>query len=442
MKNKLITLFACFLLPFSSNAQIFYPKIERQDEKNVRILKVEKNTSNTIIRFEYTSDEQKDRPILLNPTNSDGAYFIQANGVKFSLLSTEGIANEDWKTIAHYNKPIKFSATFEPLPKSITKFDLIEGTTGSWHFYGIELINESKPSGAYNQSKTISDVKNNSKVSTLVFKEPEIYSLQNEGAAIREFPNTESRALLVLSQGTEVMVSSISNHFCKVNSNGTVGYIDEFLLTKGSYTSKILPTSTSINLTISSYVALNRDSYILDSPELFGNVIFSPKKGEKIGLIERLNDKYYKVSYNGEIGYINVVFLAGPNPISLDLGNDNSISSGQASKRLYPSQNPTNEEEKILDSWLNGKKEALIKANGPPDAVSSDGKGGEIYSYGITQRTVLSPGISTSYHSDNPYVFEKDVTFYDPAITKITTRSRMFFINEDGIIYYWLIKSK
>jgi hypothetical protein len=146
----------------------------------------------------------------------------------------------------------------------------------------------------------------------------------------------------------------------------------------------------------------------------------------------------HRISF--KIGYIDKIFFDQPN-YSNGQGNYAS-QTNKSSDVKFPSQNPKNEEEKILDSWLNSKKEALIKANGPPDAVSSDGKGGEIYSYGITQRTVLSPGISTSYHSDNPYVFEKDVTFYDPAITQVNSRSRMFFINEEGIIYYWLIKSK
>ncbi|SDD23331.1 hypothetical protein [Williamwhitmania taraxaci] len=140
--NKMILFFViCFSISQFINAQTYYPNINSQSEKNLKIKKVERSSSSTIIEFEYFRTESKGIYIYLNPPNSDGAYYIQANGIKFLLLSTEGIANKDAITIAYPNKQITFSAIFEPLPKSITKFDLIEGATGTWNFYGIDNSN-------------------------------------------------------------------------------------------------------------------------------------------------------------------------------------------------------------------------------------------------------------------------------------------------------------
>lgn len=140
------------------NAQTYYPNINSQSEKNLKIKKVERNSSSTIIEFEYTRTESEGIYIYLSPPNSDGAYYIQANGIKFLLLSTEGIANKDAVTIAYPNKHVVFSAIFEPLPKSITKFDLIEGISGTWNFYGVDISNSNnsntKPEKIISSSKT------------------------------------------------------------------------------------------------------------------------------------------------------------------------------------------------------------------------------------------------------------------------------------------------
>jgi hypothetical protein len=158
--NKMNVFFViCFSISQLINAQTYYPNINSQSERNLKINKIERNSSNTLIEFEYFRTESKGIYIYLNPPNSDGAYYIQANGIKFLLLNTEGIANKDGITIAYPNKKLTFSAVFEPLPKSITKFDLIEGSTGTWNFHGIDINNSdnfvAKEKVATNISKTV-----------------------------------------------------------------------------------------------------------------------------------------------------------------------------------------------------------------------------------------------------------------------------------------------
>lgn len=352
------------------SAQSYSPRISSQVDKNLNIVSIERTSANTIVRFEYKRTVPNEIYIFLHSPDNKNAYFIQANGVKYNLLMTEGIANKDGITLAPPFKTMKFSAFFKPIPTSIVRFDLIEGVDGQRNFYGVELLSEDITS-------IVSPIKKNKS-------------------------------------------ENISNP-----------KTTEFQASNSDYSTSNTPKEEPI----SEYLIMPVEGEIMSKTSLLSDVIAKVQAGELVGFYS-IESGYYKVNYKGRIGYIDDRCFK---QIS---SSNTSISSNSVAKEPYKSLNPKNEEEKILDSWLNSKKEDLIKANGPPDAVSSDGKGGEIYSYGITQRTVLSPGISTNYHSDNPYVFEKDVTFYDPAITKITTRSRMFFINEDGIIYYWLIKSK
>jgi len=74
------------------------------------------------------------------------------------------------------------------------------------------------------------------------------------------------------------------------------------------------------------------------------------------------------------------------------------------------------QEEETMDSWLNHQKSELIQQMGPPDRTTNDAKDGEILIY---EQTVNFP---------NPY---------GPV-----TRMRMFYVQKDGTIYYWLCKGK
>lgn len=211
--------------------KINYPSIERQNDNEVKILSVLKNTLNTVIQFEYTREESEGIYILLSPPNSDNAYYIQANGSKFKLLKTEGIANKDGITKALYDRPVKFTATFEPLPKSITKFDLIEGKTGSWHFYGIDLSKQNKFS---DKSKTVANERkkaepisrNKRETTTPDLSVPYLMYVISPA----DFTDVNGTNLITLPVGTPLEVLNEENDYYKVRNNGYIGYVNRFLL--------------------------------------------------------------------------------------------------------------------------------------------------------------------------------------------------------------------
>lgn len=140
--TKIITLTLFFHLFFTQIffGQIYYyPKSLIQTESDLKIEKVKIDDKTTTIYFIFTRSKGDDIYILLNPPFTNGAYYIKAEGKIYKLKSTNGIGNYNGITKAIQYLPVKFSATFEALPKSVKQFDLIEGDSGSWHFYGIQL---------------------------------------------------------------------------------------------------------------------------------------------------------------------------------------------------------------------------------------------------------------------------------------------------------------
>lgn len=179
-----------------------YPTCSSQTDKNLVISSVERSDYSTTIKFEYTRTESRGIYIFLSPPNTQGAYFIKSNDKKYKLKSTNGIGNKDGVTAAYPNKKVSFSATFEAIPKSITKFDLIEGNSGSWNFYGITL---STASNQITETKT----------------------LKSDGK-LKETEHVLSDVITIIPKGKQVKVISGPNGgVYKVNYNGKIGFINE-----------------------------------------------------------------------------------------------------------------------------------------------------------------------------------------------------------------------
>jgi S1-C subfamily serine protease len=161
--NKTTKLFLgliLFLVQASYGQTYNYPKCNSQDERDLKIVKVVRGDYSTTINFEYSRREEKGIYILLNKPNTKDAYFIRIDGRIYKLTSTSGIGNENGITAAYPNTPVYFSATFEPIPKAATEFDLIEGASGTWHFYGIQLISSNSYPSASNNNNSYPSTNN------------------------------------------------------------------------------------------------------------------------------------------------------------------------------------------------------------------------------------------------------------------------------------------
>ncbi|MCC9061446.1 S1C family serine protease [Flavobacterium piscisymbiosum] len=200
---KLILGIFIFLSQYSFGQTYKYPKCNSQEDSNLKILKITRDDYSTIIDFEYIRSEAQGIYIFLNPPNTDGSYYIKADGKTYKLTSTNGIGNTNGITPASQYKPVNFSATFEAIPKSVTQFDLIEGSsTGSWHFYGITLISS-----------------NNTRDETKILKSE---------AKMRESDNPLSKLITVIPAGTSIKILSFSiSGYYKAEYKGQIGYLNE-----------------------------------------------------------------------------------------------------------------------------------------------------------------------------------------------------------------------
>lgn len=81
---------------------------------------------------------------------------------------------------------------------------------------------------------------------------------------------------------------------------------------------------------------------------------------------------------------------------------------------------------KKVQSWMGHHQSQLIAEWGPPNQTAPDGAGGTILIYGAYVNLGQTPG--SVYQQDN------QVRYTNPQ-QQGYTRTRMFYVNQDGIIY-------
>ncbi len=148
-KILLTLLLMLIILPAFSQIVVDKPKVKRSTEKDLSIESVLLYPDKTVIKFAYTKTNQaKGDWIFLADPGEAQAMHLEANGVKYALVSKTGIASKPGITKITLGKTVNFVATFEPIAKGVTKFDLVEGEYGgdysSWCIYGIRIPGNKK----------------------------------------------------------------------------------------------------------------------------------------------------------------------------------------------------------------------------------------------------------------------------------------------------------
>ena len=82
-----------------------------------------------------------------------------------------------------------------------------------------------------------------------------------------------------------------------------------------------------------------------------------------------------------------------------------------------------------MASWVGHSKQELYQSMGPPNNVTSDGGSGEILIY----QTYVNMGQQPGQVYNNGY---GGVNYTTPQNSGYT-RSRMFYVNSNGVIYSW-----
>jgi len=106
-----------------------------------------------------------------------------------------------------------------------------------------------------------------------------------------------------------------------------------------------------------------------------------------------------------------------------------------------------------MDTWLGHHESELIRAWGPPTQTADDGAGGKILIYRYEQsnatpgtavtRTDTTPAGSCARVPGNPQpcndvgARSTSTTVITPPQTHTYVRSRMFYVNKEGYVYFW-----
>lgn len=123
---------------YSSSKTYNNPSINTNCSNNTRILSVTLEDNRTIVKM---SDNNRNRNggyyawMTLDPQT-----YIMANGHKYTLTKTDGIALSPNKTYFSYEGETKtFTLYFPAIPRSTSSIDLVESSISEWRFYGIQL---------------------------------------------------------------------------------------------------------------------------------------------------------------------------------------------------------------------------------------------------------------------------------------------------------------
>ena len=125
---------------YSYSKDIVFPNVKHASQNNIFIKKITILSAHTQVDFLYRSNESNSRYIYLSlPKDGNNSMYLKVKNMKYKLLFTNGIANKDGQTVCHPGQEIEFSAIFEAIPENTEELDIIDGDTGSWHFFGVQL---------------------------------------------------------------------------------------------------------------------------------------------------------------------------------------------------------------------------------------------------------------------------------------------------------------
>lgn len=95
---------------------------------------------------------------------------------------------------------------------------------------------------------------------------------------------------------------------------------------------------------------------------------------------------------------------------------------------------------KQMASWVGHHQSQLIQSWGPPQNAVPDGNGGQILIYSQNVNLGQTPGQMNTYHSGNimgGMYSGNSTTSYTLPQQNTYSRTRMFYVNSEGVIYNW-----
>ena len=118
----------------SSDKTYNYPSVSNRHDKSLTLISVVVKSNETVLTISCKND------LAGGWMNIDRNAYIVANGSRYTLTGTEGIAYSPNYTYFSYQGESKtFKLHFQAIPKNTTSIDFIENATSQWRLYGISL---------------------------------------------------------------------------------------------------------------------------------------------------------------------------------------------------------------------------------------------------------------------------------------------------------------
>ena len=118
----------------SSDKTYNYPSVSSRYDKSLTLISVVIKSNETVLTISCKND------LAGGWMNIDRNAYIVANGSRYTLTGTEGIAYSPNYTYFSYQGESKtFKLHFQAIPKNTTSIDFIEDATSQWRLYGISL---------------------------------------------------------------------------------------------------------------------------------------------------------------------------------------------------------------------------------------------------------------------------------------------------------------
>jgi len=114
------------------------PIVNRKTDNRLKVVSVSVQDTQTVLTI-ACDNRSSDGDYYSWLTMNRNAYIV-ANGQKYTLRKTDGIAISPQKTYYSYNGETKtFSLYFPAIPKNTTSIDFVESQESNWKLYGIQL---------------------------------------------------------------------------------------------------------------------------------------------------------------------------------------------------------------------------------------------------------------------------------------------------------------
>ncbi len=131
------------------------------------------------------------------------------------------------------------------------------------------------------------------------------YIITTANLNFRKGPDTTYKAMTVLKKGTQAEVIEVTdNNWYKIRVNGTEGYVSgDFVTFYANSLTDPIPSNEEKSETTYLYTTTNLN--FREGPSTKYNRITLLRTDTKLELLEHLDNNWYKVRYNGQIGYVS-----------------------------------------------------------------------------------------------------------------------------------------